>query len=81
MRRLSRDTVERGRSMQEVIDQFITTVRPMHELYVEPSKRVADIIVPSHQDSKGGFSTALTLVCNHLRVEAGILSTRDDTEP
>jgi uridine kinase len=80
MRRLSRDTMERGRSTQDVIDQFLTTVRPMHELYVEPSKRVADIIVPSHQDSKRGYTMALSLVCNHLRVEAGLLPTRDTGE-
>jgi uridine kinase len=44
----------------------------MHQLYVEPSKQVADIIVPSHPESKNGYSMALAMVCNHLMVEAGI---------
>lgn len=46
VRRLRRDIVERGRSVESVIDQYLTTVRPMHEQFVEPSKRFADIIVP-----------------------------------
>lgn len=46
IRRLRRDIVDRGRSVESVIDQFLTTVRPMHEQFVEPSKRFADIIVP-----------------------------------
>jgi uridine kinase len=46
IRRLRRDILERGRGVQSVIDQYLTTVRPMHEQFVEPSKRFADIIVP-----------------------------------
>jgi uridine kinase len=46
IRRLSRDIVERGRSIDSVIDQYLETVRPMHLQFVEPSKRYADIIVP-----------------------------------
>lgn len=46
IRRLERDTVERGRSMESVIEQYQTTVRPMFLKFVEPSKRYADIIVP-----------------------------------
>lgn len=45
LRRIRRDVVERGRSIDSVIDQYLTTVKPMHEQYVEPSKRIADIIV------------------------------------
>ena len=45
-RRILRDVQERGRSMESVIDQYTTTVKPMHEKYVEPSKRMANIIVP-----------------------------------
>lgn len=46
IRRLQRDTVSRGRSMDSVIQQYISTVRPMHLQFVEPSKRYADLIVP-----------------------------------
>ena len=45
-RRILRDVRERGRSMESVITQYTTTVKPMHERFVEPSKRVADVIVP-----------------------------------
>lgn len=46
IRRLERDVVERGRSMENVIRQYLTTVRPMHLEFVEPSKRYADVILP-----------------------------------
>jgi uridine kinase len=46
MRRLMRDIKTRGRSMESVIEQYTTTVRPMHEEFVEPSKRYADLIIP-----------------------------------
>ncbi|MGL5438829.1 MAG: uridine kinase [Filifactoraceae bacterium] len=45
-RRLLRDTVERGRSIESVVGQYFDTVKPMHEAFVEPSKKNADIIVP-----------------------------------
>ncbi len=51
LRRIQRDMVERGRSLDSVINQYIETVRPMHIEFVEPSKRFADIIVP-----EGGFN-------------------------
>jgi uridine kinase len=46
MRRLLRDIKSRGRSVESVIEQYVTTVRPMHEEFVEPSKRYADLIIP-----------------------------------
>ncbi|HJQ36980.1 MAG TPA: uridine kinase [Thermoanaerobaculia bacterium] len=46
VRRLQRDISERGRSVESVIQQYVTTVRPMHEEFVEPSKRYADLIIP-----------------------------------
>jgi uridine kinase len=51
IRRLQRDTAERGRTMEDVIRQYLATVRPMHLEFVEPSKRYADIIIP-----EGGFN-------------------------
>jgi uridine kinase len=52
IRRLQRDIVERGRSVESVIHQYQTTVRPMHLEFVEPSKRYADVIIP-----EGGHNT------------------------
>ncbi len=46
LRRILRDVKERGRSLDSVINQYLSTVKPMHEAFVEPSKRYADIIVP-----------------------------------
>lgn len=52
LRRIQRDMSERGRSLQSVIDQYIDVVKPMHEQFVEPSKRFADVIIP-----EGGKNT------------------------
>src|SRR5207237_10592589 len=46
IRRLRRDVAERGRSVESVIHQYLTSVRPMHLEFVEPSKRYADVIIP-----------------------------------
>lgn len=46
IRRMKRDIAKRGRPLDEVIDQYLTTVQPMHLQFVEPSKRYADVIVP-----------------------------------
>jgi uridine kinase len=51
--RLQRDISERGRTTESVIEQYLSTVRPMHLEFVEPSKRYADVIIP-----EGGFNTA-----------------------
>jgi uridine kinase len=53
IRRLERDIAERGRTTESVIKQYLSTVRPMHMEFVEPSKRYADVIIP-----EGGFNTA-----------------------
>ncbi len=53
IRRLQRDIAERGRTMESVITQYLTTVRPMHLEFVEPSKRYADMIIP-----EGGLNEA-----------------------
>ncbi len=53
IRRLQRDITERGRATESVIEQYLTTVRPMHLEFVEPSKRYADVIIP-----QGGFNAA-----------------------
>ena len=58
-----RDTRKRGRTVESVIDQYESTVRPMHLEFVEPSKRHADMIVP-----EGGYNrVAVELVVRRLR--------------
>ena len=62
-RRILRDVRERGRSMESVIDQYTTTVKPMHEEFVEPSKKHADVIIP-----EGGFnSVAVAMLIENIR--------------
>lgn len=63
IRRLRRDLVERGRSVDSVIDQYLGSVRPMHLQFVEPTKRYADIIIP-----EGGSNTvAIDLLATKIR--------------
>jgi len=62
IRRLERDITERARTVETVIRQYLTTVRPMHMDFVEPSKRYADVIIP-----EGGFNTvALDMVISRI---------------
>lgn len=62
-RRILRDVIERGRTMQSVVDQYLTTVKPMHEEFVEPSKKYADVIIP-----EGGFnSVAVGMLIKNIR--------------
>lgn len=52
LRRISRDVKERGRTLDSVIGQYLNTVKPMHDAFVEPSKRKADFIVPNGGENK-----------------------------
>ena len=63
LRRILRDVKERGRSLDSVILQYRTTVKPMHEAFVEPSKRQADVIVPNG----GENGPALEMLAHHIR--------------
>jgi len=62
IRRLGRDMAERGRSVQDVLRQYLETVRPMHLEFVEPSKRYADIIIPEGGENR----VALEMVVAHV---------------
>ena len=63
LRRIVRDVRDRGRSLESVVNQYLTTVKPMHEAFVEPSKRNADIIVPNG----GENTTAIEMLAHHIR--------------
>jgi len=59
LRRILRDVQDRGRTLESVVGQYLTTVKPMHEQFVEPSKKYADIIIP-----EGGFNTVALEMLN-----------------
>ncbi len=63
LRRLKRDVNERGRSVQSVIDQYLATVRPMHDAYVEPSKRYADVVVPALTGNEVAQELLVARIC------------------
>ena len=63
LRRIMRDVRDRGRSLDSVVNQYLSTVKPMHEQFVEPSKRNADIIIP-----EGGHNlVAMEMVMERVR--------------
>lgn len=63
IRRLRRDIAERGRTMDSVVHQYMATVRPMHQEFVEPSKRHADVIIP-----EGGFNeVAMDMIASRIK--------------
>jgi uridine kinase len=66
LRRILRDTEERGRSLASVITQYLTTVKPMHEAFVEPYKRYADIIVPGGGDNPAAIDMIVTRIKKQL---------------
>lgn len=63
IRVIHRDCIERGRTPQMVIDRYSETLKPMHELYIEPSKRYADLIVPQGGHNK----VAVKLLTDYIR--------------
>ena len=67
-RRLKRDTVDRGRSVDGVITQYTAFVKPMFDTFVSPSKRHADVIIPWAQ---GENSVAIDLIVQHIRTKLG----------
>lgn len=67
LRRIVRDVKERGRSLESVISQYLTTVKPMHEQFVEPSKRRADIIVPEGGENQVALEMLIERVNKHLK--------------
>ncbi len=69
IRRIRRDMRKRGRPLEEILEQYLTSVQPMHLQFVEPSKRYADIIVP-----RGGHNTVaidLIIATIHRRLQGG----------
>ena len=66
LRRILRDVTERGRTLDSVINQYLTTVKPMHEAFVEPSKRYADVIIPVGGENEVALDMVLGRMASHL---------------
>lgn len=63
LRRIIRDTNDRGRTVESVVNQYLTTVKPMHDQFIEPTKKYADIIVPEGGHNK----VALEMISHRIR--------------
>ncbi len=73
LRVMRRDIIERGRSVEQTIERYTETVRPMHEQFIEPTKRFADIIVPL-----GGENTvAINILASTIRQKLGLSKDQD----
>lgn len=66
IRRIVRDTKKRGRTLDSVINQYLDTVKPMHEAFVEPSKRLADIIIPEGGKNPVAYGMIINKIEKHL---------------
>jgi len=67
LRRLKRDIIERGRSIDSVMNQYISTVKPMHLEFVEPSKRYADVIIPQGSENNVGIDMVVSRIAPLLK--------------
>ena len=67
LRRIVRDVRDRGRSLESVVNQYLTTVKPMHELYVEPSRRRADVIIPEGGHNEVAMELLIRRIQAHLQ--------------
>ena len=66
VRRILRDVKERGRTLDSVITQYLSTVKPMHEAFVEPSKKNADIIIPEGGMNPVAYGMIIGRIAEHL---------------
>ena len=72
LRRIQRDVVDRGRDLEGVMNQYLSTVKPMHEQFIEPSKKHADLIIP-----EGANSVAVNILEEKVQAEAAGEASRD----
>ncbi len=72
LRRIERDLNERARDFKSVRDQYVTTVKPMHDAFVEPSKRFADLIIPTGQRNENGIA----LIVSGLKRDYDLIAQR-----
>ena len=63
IRNITRDIVERGRDVKMVVDRYREVLKPMHEQFIEPTKRYADVIIPEG----GGNQKGIAMVCKYIQ--------------
>ena len=66
IRRLKRDIAERGRDIDEVLSRYQTTLKPMHQQFIEPTKEFADIIIPTNKYNTVGVDLIRTIIAERL---------------
>ena len=62
IRNIQRDTIDRGRTVSMVVERYLKVLKPMHEQFIEPTKRYADLIIPQGGENKRGIS----ILCNYI---------------
>ena len=72
IRRIQRDIKERGRTADSVIEQYVTAVRPMHNMFIEPTKRYADVIIPEGGGNEVAIDLMVTKIKTILESESNI---------
>ncbi|MFJ8236867.1 uridine kinase [Ureibacillus sp. NPDC094379] len=70
IRRMERDIKERGRTIESVIEQYLTAVRPMHNLFIEPTKRYADVIIPEGGENEVAIDLMVTKIKTILETKS-----------
>ena len=66
--RIKRDISERGRTIEEVLNRYQTTLKPMHQEFIEPTKEYADIIIPNNRHNKVAIDIVKTIVHNRITI-------------
>lgn len=66
IRRLKRDMAERGRNLEEVLTRYQTTLKPMHQQFIEPTKEYADIVIPTNKKNKVGVAMLKNIIHQKL---------------
>ena len=62
IRNIQRDTIDRGRTVSMVVDRYLAVLKPMHEQFIEPTKRYADLIIPQGDENKRGIA----ILCKYI---------------
>lgn len=68
IRRLKRDIAERGRDLEEVLNRYQTTLKPMHQQFIEPTKEYADIIIPTNRHNTVAVDIVRTIINQKLKI-------------
>jgi len=72
IRRIRRDIAERGRTLEEVLNRYQTTLKPMYEQFIEPTKSYADIIIPNDRRNETAIEVINSVIKNNLSLDAAL---------